>query len=322
MKLGYIGSGPISAFHIPAAQASGFSIEAIGTTVNSARCREFAASMQISDCYRSDGWKSVCSAPVDAFCLCVDTSATAEILLSLLDNNKPVLVEKPVAWKNSDLQDILNHPNSSKIYVAYNRRFYDGVAKAKRFADAAKGGIVEVQIPDSIPGLRQFMVNGCHVIDLCRYILGDLSVHSRVLNESDSGHDIDLFSVICKNTKWTVSITHLPGSPENFSININTPGSRFQLKPLEVSTLYKGMEIIDPSTEFPLRRYIPKPASTYVEKSEFKPGFLTMYTDFYSFIATGNHNYANTISSAAKTLSLCWDIVDSPLAQKFSNFKK
>ena len=42
MKIGFIGSGPISNFHIKALIKSGFEIGAIGTRKSSENCREFA----------------------------------------------------------------------------------------------------------------------------------------------------------------------------------------------------------------------------------------------------------------------------------------
>ena len=40
MKVGFIGSGPISDFHIPALKNNGFSIEALGTTKKDAGSKE------------------------------------------------------------------------------------------------------------------------------------------------------------------------------------------------------------------------------------------------------------------------------------------
>ena len=40
MKIGYIGSGPISNFHIPALEKNGLKISAIGATKDSKRCLE------------------------------------------------------------------------------------------------------------------------------------------------------------------------------------------------------------------------------------------------------------------------------------------
>ena len=43
---------------------------------------------------------------VDVFCLCIDIANTPEILLRILDLGKPVLVEKPIAWKLNDIEKI------------------------------------------------------------------------------------------------------------------------------------------------------------------------------------------------------------------------
>ena len=45
MEVGYIGSSPISEFHIPALNKNGFNISAIGTTKDSQTCRVIAENM-------------------------------------------------------------------------------------------------------------------------------------------------------------------------------------------------------------------------------------------------------------------------------------
>ena len=126
INLGYIGAGKISKFHLPALKNNDFIISAIGTKKDSQNCKKFAYEEGIESSFCSGGWEEVIQKKVDAFCVCIDTDFTPNIVEKILDLNKPVLVEKPLAWRLSDLKKILNHKNKHNIFVAYNRRFYEG----------------------------------------------------------------------------------------------------------------------------------------------------------------------------------------------------
>ena len=59
MEIGYIGSSPISNFHIPALNKNGFKISAIGTTKNSQPCRAMAEKYRLIDQFCNNGWEEV-----------------------------------------------------------------------------------------------------------------------------------------------------------------------------------------------------------------------------------------------------------------------
>ena len=66
-------------------------------------------------------------------------------------------------------------------------------------------------------------------------------------------------------------------SPSNFSFNIESHPFRLELKPFETFSLFEGMSVIQPSKEFPLRRYVPnliEEGYVFSNNKEFKPGFL------------------------------------------------
>ena len=55
-----------------------------------------------------------------------------------------------------------------------------------------------------------------------------------------------------------IDLTMNWNSPTNFMMQIEGPGERLELKPFETSILYKGMKVLEPSKDFPLRRYFPE----------------------------------------------------------------
>ena len=57
MDLLYIGSGPISNFHVPALKNAGFRISCIASRKDSKRCKEFAEKHNLKNCFVQDGWE-------------------------------------------------------------------------------------------------------------------------------------------------------------------------------------------------------------------------------------------------------------------------
>ena len=127
MELLYIGSGPISNFHLPALIKSGFSIKKITTRENSERCQLFCEKHKLIDAYEKKGYKfAIKNEKFDCAVIAIDTKATPEVLKDIISLDIPILVEKPVGWHPQQIKEILTKYKSfsDNIVVAYNRRFY------------------------------------------------------------------------------------------------------------------------------------------------------------------------------------------------------
>ena len=55
-----------------------------------------------------------------------------------------------------------------------------------------------------------------------------------------------------KNGIFLLMLIHIPA---NFSITVNSEHNVFELKPIEQLNIYEGMEVIEPTLDYPLRRY-------------------------------------------------------------------
>ena len=106
MKVGYIGSGPTSEFHIPALKNNGFDIEALGTTKNSESSRKICEKYGFIDKYCKGGWQEVLNSDVDAYIISIKVENTLEVLEKILEKGKPVLVEKPINFSFKPLEKI------------------------------------------------------------------------------------------------------------------------------------------------------------------------------------------------------------------------
>ena len=308
MNLGYIGSGPISNFHIPAIKNNGFNIAAIGTRESSSRCEDFAATQNLENVYCKGGWEEVLSKDLDAFVICIDIQATITVLDKALATRKPIFVEKPINSNPNKLAKYLNYPNIDNVFVGFNRRFYKTTNKLKDICRDAKGGTIYLNMPENNYGLKQFINNGCHMIDTLRFLIGEFEIIGRTKRINNDFKDINSFSALCKNEKWDILINAHSQIPANFSITVNTDKSVYELKPIEKLSHYCGMDIKEPTKEEPIRKYMPHLKTSEVEETIFKPGFDSMYRNFRLFVEGRNCSFCN-FKDAYNTLNICWELI-------------
>ena len=309
MKIGFIGSSQISRFHIDALKNNNFAIEAIGTRISSSNCKKFAESLKLSNKFCVGGWQEVLNKEVDAFCLCINTSETAKILKEVLKVGKYVFVEKPISLYLKDFDYFINNPMKDKIFVGYNRRFYETINfLKKRCEDSPQGGTVIVNIPEPNTGKNKFLNNSCHMIDALRYILGDFEVLDKIIRTEKNSLDFSSITALCKKNKWSILINAHSRIPSNFSITVNIDDIVYELKPLEKLNIYEGIQIVEPTNKEPIRRYTPIIKDCIYESSPFKPGFNKMYKNFSKFIKSENSYFCN-IHDARKTIEICLDLI-------------
>ena len=323
IKLAYIGSGPISNFHIPAINKTGFEIVEISSRPNSVRCKEIAAKYDLQTAYNPKGWRSTldrADAKFEGIVIAVDTRVTPEILEEAIKLGKPIFCEKPGAWHPAQLERLekLEEENGAKIFFAYNRRFYDTVSKIKRFIKNSESGTINVSIPDSIGTIRQFLVNGCHMIDLVVHILEGAEIRYTDLIRDKEEEIVGFVAVLKGNNAWTSIIEGNWEASANFEIRASSRNEVYKLMPVEKLEVFKKMVKIEPSKEIPIRRYEPVSDNVYIEEATLKPGFIEQYKAF--------HNYCESrvidsrmvdLKQAIHSLSMCHDIIkDAKLTQE------
>ncbi|MBE1302173.1 MAG: hypothetical protein GJ680_19975 [Alteromonadaceae bacterium] len=308
-NVGYIGSGPISNFHVPALKKVGLSVGGIATRYGSQTVESFAKKHSITNIYNS--WQQLLAddEKFDCYVICVDTTATPRILEDVLSTGKKILVEKPAAWKSTQLQQIAQHKNADNVVFAYNRRFYTTVDAAKDFIQEYPQCNALIRLPDSIPTIRQFLVNGCHGVDLILYLFPDLTVEHVKHTYSSEGELNGIYAILNGKDGNVINLICDWAAPDNFAIDLFCENSRFLLCPFEAAVRYEGMEVIQPTDEMPIRRYIPKQKeslSLLREDMEYKPGFLGQYNAFKTFIETGQRSPSQcNFDEAIKCLQIC-----------------
>lgn len=315
MKLFYIGSGPISNFHIPALKSVGFNITGIATRLNSKRCEEFSLKHGLGDVYEKGGWeKGLQNNNFDCIVLAVDTKYTPDILNKIMHYEIPILVEKPVGWHPIQLEKLIesNPSGTQKVMVAYNRRYYKIVDLLKDYIDNNDQGLITISIPDSISSIRQFLVNGCHMVDLLCYLMPELTLNYCKCNLKSDGNISSIVGLGEYKSNWQILINSVPEAPDNFEIKVSSGPNVYRLRPIEVLEIFEGMEIVQPSEEMPLRRYLPKLSERIIEDTTFKPGFYSQANDFYNFCKYDKKSKSFcSLEDAYKTLQICYQLLSS-----------
>jgi predicted dehydrogenase len=117
----------------------------------------------------------------------VGVEKLAETTSQLLEYGiKNILVEKPAGLNKEEIGAVakLAKEKKANVYVAYNRRFYASVLKAKKII-TKDGGVIsfnfeftewshEIEKLEKAPGVKEnwFLANSTHVVDLAFYLGG------------------------------------------------------------------------------------------------------------------------------------------------------
>jgi predicted dehydrogenase len=283
--LALIGSGPIAGFHVSAARKAGFRVTAVAGRHESKRAREFSRQHEIERVW-SDPLELAASSAWDALIIAVTTEATLDILRAAAVHGKPVLVEKPVT-----LEAALLAPYRTcwpHVIVGYNRRYYDPVRAARRFVHSRPACLAHMQLPETLAPMDRSIderehavrINSVHGLDLLRFLFGDLTVES-VSSLGDPAELRGRFATLRSARGDLCAVTANWNAPANFTVDINAGDERFQLLPFEVGRVFRGMEVVEPTPEVPIRRYFPICVQTVPpgpDAAEFKPGFLRQAT--------------------------------------------
>jgi predicted dehydrogenase len=307
-KIGIIGCGNISKFHIPALQKVGFSIVAIsGRDDSEIKLEKFSKSNNLTNSkIFSSSLELIHSNIWDALLVCCPTENSLEYLNIACKYKKPILVEKPINYQSDKLFPLLKYKN---IKVGFNRRFYESVKFAKKFYDENNISLIKVSIPEKnneIIDIKKFPTsvyeNSIHMIDLLNFITNSFNFHyceSFIYKKKYK-------TIIATGTSKVGCLIQLDicfNSSDNFSIDIISDKKRVVLSPIEIARFYNGIETIHPTNEISIRRYKPIMLKEVITKdvNNLKPGFYQQALDFKKF-CKGEPNKGPSIIDAYNSL--------------------
>ena len=312
-----IGVGSISHWHVRALRAGGVEVTAVSTRPGSTRLHEFAVAHAIPRVF--DRWERLLEArdAWDGVVIATHTDGTAEIAAAALESGAPLLVEKPVAWSSTTLARLRGREHDAVI-VGFNRRYYRPVAVLREECRRWTPALAHLELPESVgpaaesPGVNRlapFFSNSCHGFDLLRFVFGRLHVDTIARLANDRGDLSAVAAVVRSERGDVITLTCNWSTPANFALTVDRPGRRLELRPFECLTRYDAMDVLEPSDEVPVRRYVPRVASRVlvddVDRHE-KPGFVQQAKAFAAMLdGHARPREAATLDDAEAALRMC-----------------
>jgi len=293
-------------------------ITAVSNRPGSKRLHEFAARHSIPRVF--DDWHSMLEHPDlwDGLAISTWPDATPDILSAAMTLKVPILVEKPVAWNSARLRLLCAQPHD-RVFVGYNRRFYPSVQAAH---DEARQGPPllahlslpkDVIVPDVPDPKGSYLWNFFESVsalglDLTRFVLGNLRVDAVSRLRNEVGNIAGLAAVLSTERGDVVQVTSSWNTAANFSLTLYRPKRRLELLPFEVASLYEGMEVLPPTDDHPVRRYVPKLVKkTMLDGIDLreKPGFVAEAQALKAMLTERPYRHAPRVSKMRSPQPRC-----------------
>jgi predicted dehydrogenase len=281
-RLAIVGTGEIAGFHVSAAREAGFVVEHVAARPNSTTVKLFGQKLEIPQVW-SDPISLIHQSSLwDAIILAVSTEAMVPLVELAIETGKPVLAEKPVGITSRTLSHLVG--SNAPVLVGFNRRFYTPVQAAKNFIETGGPCLMHLELPEDVPidrqtgfrDLKSVRLNSVHGFDLVNYLASGLTIvdvhHVQGVNERKGG------ILVLRSPRGDLcTISANWNAPANFSLAIDRDGERFELRPLEYGAIYRGMHVVEPTIETPIRKYLPQRVIEVLpdqDSIDFKPGFV------------------------------------------------
>ena len=191
MKVGIIGAGLQGRRRAGAILESGDELVMVAD-LESERAKLLADAM---NCQATDKWETVAiSEDIEAVVICTPPQLHEMVSLAALRQRKHVLCEKPLARNVEEARRMVDtaRDNHVKLKCGFNHRHHPGITQAREWYDSGHIGEISFircrygiggrpgyekdwRMNPEISGGGQLMDQGMHVIDLCRWFLGDFN---------------------------------------------------------------------------------------------------------------------------------------------------
>jgi predicted dehydrogenase len=318
-RIGLIGVGLIAESRVPALRAAGLEVAAVASRPGSRRLKDFAVRHQIPAVF--DSWTELLAkrAAWDGLVISTWADGTPEVLEAAMETGAAILVEKPVAWNSARLKAPLRKPHD-RVLVGYNRRFYASVQRAHDECRQGPPLIAHLvlpanarapETPDPTGRYMQEFYESVPVLglDLTRYVLGDLRIEVVRRRVNGAGNVVGLAAILSTERGDVVQLSGTWGAPANYSLTLSRPGRRYELSPFEIGTLYEGMQVTQPTAEYPIRRYTPLAVEQIAltgDDLREKPGFVAEARALTTMIEGGDAPaFAARLEDALAVTELC-----------------
>lgn len=327
-NFGFIGCGKISRFHADVVKTLGHNIAGVSARSGSSNIDDFSEIYNIPGIYY-DWEEMVKKQRPDALVVAVSWDQTEGIIENVISTGIPCLIEKPVALSSIKLQRIVDNTSRfhNGISVGYNRRFYDFIPEIQKALKEKELASIELNFPESVNNLIKLksqkiadyilIYMSSHWLDLLMFLIGELNVEWMEQKISKQSGNVEAYNGILKSIRYGIPI-HLQANfdtPSNTSITFNFHDSIYKMCPIEMLTVYEGMNIVGPSADSPIRKYSPRVRNTSYVDITHKPGFLSQMKHFIDACVKKIEQDTRgcTLSEALAVTRLCEEIESKSL---------
>lgn len=189
VKVGILGAGFISDYHIQGLQAAGAEIIAIASrTEESARIK--AQTYRIPN-YSADDQSVLTRDDIDAVLILTPDFTHRDLALAAAQSGKGIYLQKPMARSSQECREIIAAANEADVplFVSFMHRYFVEVEKlGQLLAEEVLGPIYSIRQRNATPGANwadwfyrkknvgggAVMQLGVHGIDLLRYLFGEI----------------------------------------------------------------------------------------------------------------------------------------------------
>lgn len=254
---------------------------------------------------------------LDAVFSSVSVDQNFEIHKACLERGIATLIEKPPALNLEDMKTLIDLAEAKDVVhmIGVQRRFYSHILKAIELVKE-KGRIynVVVEAPERFEDIKAknkftdevlakwILANGIHLIDLMKFIGGDVANVVAIQNQwKDTVHP-DSYHALVEFESGTVGqYTSNWSSPGGWSVKIYGDGCRVDIQPIESGKIYYSNGDVE---DLPISQ----------EDKDFKPGVYAQNRMFLNAVkGVGTIDYpACDLRDCLSTMKIVDKFVNSP----------
>ncbi len=187
VKVGFIGTGNyVKGMHLPNLASLDDKYQIVGLMNRSPIPAKSLATLYGADYSTTDSNRVINDPNIDLVFVCTRHDTHSKYAIKVLEAGKSVYLEKPAALELNELEGLIKAASDSEghFIVGFNRRFSKYAKEIKRRIDKRKNPVCisydmnagfvpyDIWVQTSVGGGR-IIGEGCHIIDLFLYLLGD-----------------------------------------------------------------------------------------------------------------------------------------------------
>ncbi len=293
LKISIIGAGEIAYKYAEVINSFNHTIEAVLTSTNSKKNQLFIKKFNIENHY-TDYEKFIqfiYKNKISAIIVCVSWNKSYEIFKKILTIKKPILFEKSIITKSSELQNIYDNYKVNNITFAFNRNYYDYFEYLVNFTKINKPKIIYSNLSDQFDRIikkrgKQLKKNihkyiTIHWLSFLYAYLKKINVKIISKNKFKNIKVIKIgkYKVLTFEIKnnFFLIITITPDNPTNNKIEIISSEFNILIQPFEKLEIFDKLIVKNKNK---IRTYNKRLYRKKIVDSEFKEGFRHMYYDF------------------------------------------